>query len=215
MPIFLLLLFRCDCGRGRFYIQTELCGANLQDYRNRYGPLTEDEQWTVITDTLRALERLHSENMLHLDVKPSNIYLSLDNQSCKLGDFGLAINLKKKSADWADDGDRNYMAPELLNEPPTTAADMYSLGITMLESISPIDKDYFLDKDWDFENEGWKRLTFDELEEDELPSPKSETCIIEHNTPVFTRILEFNESPISPPPKKARGIKRKEEALLT
>ncbi|PIO64234.1 kinase domain protein, partial [Teladorsagia circumcincta] len=226
--------------RGRFYIQTELCGANLQDYRNRYGPLTEDEQWTVITDTLRALERLHSEDMLHLDVKPSNIYLSSDNQSCKLGDFGLAINLKKKSADWADDGDRNYMAPELLNEPPTTAADMYSLGITMLESISPIDKDYFLDKDWDFENEDVvhppslrmkrkydctafgtppirKRLTFDELEEDELPSPKpeSESCIIEHNTPVFTRILEFNESPISPPPKKARGIKRKEEALLT
>ncbi|PIO66931.1 hypothetical protein TELCIR_11339, partial [Teladorsagia circumcincta] len=240
----------CRFRKGRFYIQTELCGANLQDYRNCYGPLTEDEQWTVITDTLRALERLHSEDMLHLDVKPSNIYLSLDNQSCKLGDFGLAINLKKKSADWADDGDKNYMAPELLNEPPTTAADMYSLGITMLElsteidvetkrqSISPIDKDYFLDKDWEFENEDVvhppslrmkrkydctafgtppirKRLTFDELEEDDLPSPKLESCIIEHNTPVFTRILEFNDSPISPPPKKARGIKLKEGTPLT
>ncbi|KAK6047779.1 hypothetical protein COOONC_14717, partial [Cooperia oncophora] len=81
--------------RGRFYIQTELCGPNLQDYRAQYGPLYENEQWTVFTDMLKALERLHSMDMLHLDVKPSNIYLSLDNRSCKLGDFGLAINLEK------------------------------------------------------------------------------------------------------------------------
>uniref|UniRef100_A0A158QP11 non-specific serine/threonine protein kinase n=1 Tax=Haemonchus placei TaxID=6290 RepID=A0A158QP11_HAEPC len=125
--------------RGRFYIQTELCGANLHDYRAHYGPLVESEQWTVFEDTLKALERLHSEDMLHLDVKPSNIYLSLDKRSCKLGDFGLAINLKKVAADWADDGDKNYMAPELLNESPTTAADMFSLGITMLEVSVAVD----------------------------------------------------------------------------
>ncbi|KAK5971393.1 hypothetical protein GCK32_016135, partial [Trichostrongylus colubriformis] len=80
---------------GRFYIQTELCGPDLQCYRAHYGPLTENEQWTVFTDTLKALERLHAEDILHLDVKPSNIYIALDNRSCKLGDFGLAINLKK------------------------------------------------------------------------------------------------------------------------
>ncbi|KIH48765.1 hypothetical protein ANCDUO_21162, partial [Ancylostoma duodenale] len=43
------------------------------------------------------------------------------------------------SADSAEDGDRNYMAPELLNEPPTSAADMYSLGITMLELATNVD----------------------------------------------------------------------------
>ncbi|KAK5975859.1 hypothetical protein GCK32_019338 [Trichostrongylus colubriformis] len=50
-----------------------------------------------------------------------------------------------------------------------------------------------------------KRLVFDELEEDELPSPKAETSIIGQTPPVFTRILEFKGSPMSPPPKKARG----------
>uniref|UniRef100_W6NCK6 non-specific serine/threonine protein kinase n=1 Tax=Haemonchus contortus TaxID=6289 RepID=W6NCK6_HAECO len=291
--------------RGRFYIQTELCGANLHDYRAHYGPLVENEQWTVFEDTLKALERLHSEDMLHLDVKPSNIYLSLDRRSCKLGDFGLAINLKKVAADWADDGDKNYMAPELLNESPTTAADMFSLGITMLELstdidveskkkviqtgkilrsqfkgvavglhdeimsllnqspkdrptatellgrigfperqravfknlekvTTPLDKDYFLDKDWDFESEDVihppslrmkrkydctvfgmqpvrKRLVFDELEEDELPSPKVESTTVGPNTSVFTRILDFSESPLSPPRKKARGVELREK----
>ncbi|KHJ90374.1 kinase domain protein [Oesophagostomum dentatum] len=119
--------------RGRLYIQTELCGPNLSNYRAEYGPLLENELWTVLVDTLKALEHLHSERVLHLDVKPSNIFISQDYKMCKLGDFGLAINLNMTKAEFADEGDRNYMAPELLNEPPTSAADMYSLGITMLE----------------------------------------------------------------------------------
>ncbi|KAL6726726.1 hypothetical protein Aduo_008667 [Ancylostoma duodenale] len=125
--------------RGRLYIQTELCGPNLHHYRAEFGPLSEDELWTVLVDTLKALEHLHSEKMLHLDVKPSNIFISVDNTMCKLGDFGLAVNLNMTSADSAEDGDRNYMAPELLNEPPTSAADMYSLGITMLELATNVD----------------------------------------------------------------------------
>ncbi|KAK6047778.1 hypothetical protein COOONC_14716 [Cooperia oncophora] len=71
------------------------------------------------------------------------------------------------------------------------------------KSTSPTDKDYFLDKDWDFESEDVihppslrmkrkydctafgtppirKRLTFDELEEDELPTPKADSTIIEY-----------------------------------
>lgn len=285
--------------RGRFYIQTELCGPNLHEYREHYGPLLAEEQRMVFEDMLKALQRLHSMEMLHLDVKPSNIYLALNGRSCKLGDFGLAVNLKKKTADWADEGDKNYMAPELLNGTPTFAADLYSLGITVLEMstdididaikdkihsgrlpktyfkgvptsirsqiisllardpkkrpsagdalktleraghertvfrelkkvISPIDKDCFLDKDWDFESEDVihppslrnkrkydctasgasplrRRLVFDELDEDELPSPKSDTSSVGCNAPVFTRILEFNGSPVSPPTKKARG----------
>ncbi|KAK6744003.1 hypothetical protein RB195_010979 [Necator americanus] len=125
--------------RGRLYIQTELCGPNLDDYRAKFGPLSTRELWTVLEDTLKALRHLHSEKLLHLDVKPSNIFVSLDNTMCKLGDFGLAVNLTMTPAEWADEGDRNYMAPELLNEPPTSAADMYSLGITMLELATKVD----------------------------------------------------------------------------
>lgn len=37
------------------------------------------------------------------------------------------------------EGDRFYMAPEILNNPPSTAADIFSLGVTLLELASDVD----------------------------------------------------------------------------
>lgn len=37
-----------------------------------------------------ALKHMHERNILHLDVKPDNIYIGRDGQY-KLGDFGLAV----------------------------------------------------------------------------------------------------------------------------
>ncbi|KAK6022772.1 hypothetical protein OSTOST_11515 [Ostertagia ostertagi] len=82
---------------------------------------------------------MHSMGLLHMDVKPSNIFISTDGTSCKLGDFGLAFNLNEDSMDSAEEGDKYYMAPEILNNPPTTAADVYSLGVTLLELATNVD----------------------------------------------------------------------------
>ncbi|KHJ88658.1 hypothetical protein OESDEN_11547, partial [Oesophagostomum dentatum] len=80
--------------RGRLYIQTELCGANLADYRSHLGVLTDAELWKVLHDMVQALHHMHSNGMLHMDVKPSNIFVA-DDSSCKLGDFGLAVDINK------------------------------------------------------------------------------------------------------------------------
>ena len=37
---------------------------------------------------------MHDNDLIHLDVKPENILLSMDGV-CKLGDFGLVVNLKE------------------------------------------------------------------------------------------------------------------------
>ncbi|PIO59148.1 hypothetical protein TELCIR_19397, partial [Teladorsagia circumcincta] len=86
-----------------------------------------------------AIDHMHSMGLLHMDVKPSNIFISTDGTSCKLGDFGLAFNLSENSTDSAEEGDKYYMAPEILNNPPTTAADVYSLGVTLLELATNVD----------------------------------------------------------------------------
>ncbi|VDO63020.1 unnamed protein product [Heligmosomoides polygyrus] len=125
--------------RGRLYIQTELCGANLADYRRHFGILREGELYLVMTNCVMAIDRMHSVGLLHMDVKPSNIFVSEDGVSCKLGDFGLAFNLKEDPLKYAEEGDRNYLAPEVLNNPPTTAADIYSLGVTFLELSTDVD----------------------------------------------------------------------------
>ncbi|KAE9421092.1 hypothetical protein Angca_008792, partial [Angiostrongylus cantonensis] len=124
---------RCDqiIEEGRLYIQTELCSGNLADYRRNFGLLTENELYLVLLSVLTAVEHLHSLNILHLDIKPSNILIH--ESGCKLGDFGLAYNLIQNPIGYGEEGDKYYMAPEILNNCPTTAADIYSVGVTMLE----------------------------------------------------------------------------------
>ena len=42
----------------------------------------------------QAVKHLHDNNLVHVDIKPDNIFLSYDGV-CKLGDFGLVIDLTK------------------------------------------------------------------------------------------------------------------------
>ena len=54
------------------------------------------------------------------------------NGHCKLGDFGLALDLNVDNVEDFDDGDSRYLAPEILNNSPTKAADIYSLGMSFI-----------------------------------------------------------------------------------
>ena len=38
------------------------------------------------------MKHLHDHNLLHLDIKPENIFVSMYG-ACKLGDFGLTVQL--------------------------------------------------------------------------------------------------------------------------
>lgn len=50
--------------------------------------------------------------MLHLDIKPENIFLD-SGGTLKIGDFGLAV--LRRQWEW-EEGDGAYVAPELLRE---------------------------------------------------------------------------------------------------
>ncbi|XP_058039877.1 membrane-associated tyrosine- and threonine-specific cdc2-inhibitory kinase [Ahaetulla prasina] len=118
--------------RGQLYIQTELCPGTLLQYCEEYGPLSEWQVQTFLWDMLQGLRHLHGRNLLHMDIKPANIFLSSTNV-CKLGDFGLMLELDSGDLKDAQEGDPRYMAPELLRGEYTKAADVFSLGITILE----------------------------------------------------------------------------------
>lgn len=42
----------------------------------------------------QGLKHLHDNNMVHMDIKPANIFIGLDGL-CKIGDFGLVLELSK------------------------------------------------------------------------------------------------------------------------
>ncbi|XP_043110320.1 membrane-associated tyrosine- and threonine-specific cdc2-inhibitory kinase [Puntigrus tetrazona] len=132
---------------GHLYIQTELCCTSLLLYAEETPFHTgETTAWTYLCDMLSALHHLHAHGFAHLDIKPANIFITKSGR-LKLGDFGLLIKLptdiRKKVIEGKremkteevdlQEGDPRYMAPELLRGEYGTAADIFSLGVSILE----------------------------------------------------------------------------------
>ena len=77
-----------------------------------------------------AITYLHRNNVLHLDIKPTNVLVDT-YQHCKLIDFGCS-QLRTEPTLSICQGTYAYRAPELFKgHLPTTKADVYSLGITL------------------------------------------------------------------------------------
>jgi serine/threonine protein kinase len=101
--------------------------------------------WVVVESILRGLAYLHSKGIAHMDIKPENVFLLLDDKGnivgVKLIDLGLAIDITKKKK--CIHGTDAYMGPEFFHFCWTTGlpADIWSLGITafvMLRGYLPI-----------------------------------------------------------------------------
>ena len=99
----------------------------------------------IALQVARALERVHSLDVLHRDVKPDNVHLDANGRA-KLMDFGIAktqqVSLTRTGFTL---GTPHYMAPEMLTGQPATArVDVYSFGIMLFELLcgkKPIDAD--------------------------------------------------------------------------
>ena len=74
-----------------------------------------------------------------MDIKPENIFLGREG-ICKLGDFGLVIDLAKDDTNHSVEGDPRYLATEVLESRTfSKAADIFSLGVTILELACDLD----------------------------------------------------------------------------
>lgn len=117
------------------YFVLEVCqGGDLHKYLRRHGPLSEELAVHVIQQLIRALEYIHDENVVHRDLKLSNILLTGDirdrNASVKIADFGLAIRKEHPDEEhFTLCGTPNYIAPEVAScEAHGYPADLWSVG---------------------------------------------------------------------------------------
>ncbi|MBN1755525.1 sigma 54-interacting transcriptional regulator [bacterium] len=95
------------------------------------------QDWGTVAEYLieicQGLEFIHSWGIIHLDLKPSNIFK--EHNRLVLLDFGLAYRGGRKSQKLS--GTLPYLSPERIrNEPFDHRADLYSLGIIAYEYCS-------------------------------------------------------------------------------
>jgi serine/threonine protein kinase len=131
-------------GKVYFLAFDNLRGETLAERLERDGGLPYKEACRIVRDAARALAHLHEHVMVHRDVCPENIFLTLAGR-VKLMELGaVRIVMEDPSIDdevTTDDtviGDYAYMAPEQARDPHGAdhRADIYSLGCVLYHTLT-------------------------------------------------------------------------------
>jgi eukaryotic-like serine/threonine-protein kinase len=123
------------------YLVTEWLEGEDVGSRLARGPLSIGDSLTVIVRAANALGAAHARGIIHLDLKPSNLFLTQgDVAQVRLLDFGISQLTKSASSDPDSGiiaGTPGYMAPEqILGEPVTPATDIFALGSVLYHCLS-------------------------------------------------------------------------------
>lgn len=122
---------------GQMYLIMEYVeGIDMNKYLQANGPLDEDMTVHFFTMILDTIGYLHTQGILHLDIKPSNIMVT-EGFGIKILDLGISAmvsegeTLKKKC------GSPSFMAPEQINgEKLGYFTDIYQIGVTLFNMIT-------------------------------------------------------------------------------
>lgn len=130
-----------DANSTSYYVMEYLDGGDLRHYVFKNGALSESEALSKIIPIARAVEHLHKDGMLHLDIKPDNIVLKEDATTGEvipvLIDFGIAKHFdrhgKPTSRPIAKGVSDGYAPMEQYTEITKFAPeiDVYALGATL------------------------------------------------------------------------------------
>ncbi|CAM8993226.1 unnamed protein product [Rhodiola kirilowii] len=117
-----------------FCVVTEFAQGELFEILEDDKCLPEEQVQAIAKQLVRALHYLHSNRIIHRDMKPQNILIGA-RSNVKLCDFGFARAMSTNTVVLRSiKGTPLYMAPELVREQPYNhTADLWSLGVILYE----------------------------------------------------------------------------------
>ncbi|XP_010671457.2 serine/threonine-protein kinase TIO isoform X1 [Beta vulgaris subsp. vulgaris] len=117
-----------------FCVVTEFAQGELFEVLEDDKCLPEEQVKAIAKQLVRALHYLHSNRIIHRDMKPQNILIG-SGSIVKLCDFGFARAMSMNTVVLRSiKGTPLYMAPELVREQPYNhTADLWSLGVILYE----------------------------------------------------------------------------------
>jgi len=136
---------------NEYWFATEYVGPhNLRDLwasTRSSKPIGQKQALIYTRQILAGLAHVHRKNIVHADLKLENLLITRDAESVRIADFGLAFFLDRPET-FTFGGTLGYLAPEVIQghedyeqnnipmSPPGQAADVYSIGLAILELVS-------------------------------------------------------------------------------
>ena len=124
-----------------FIVMEYVEGQTLKEIIRSYegDPMPVNRALDLIIQVCNGIGYAHRANLVHCDVKPQNIIVTVDER-VKVADFGIARAIsgatqqQQVSQVW---GTPQYFSPEqAAGEAPTPASDVYAIGIILFEMLT-------------------------------------------------------------------------------
>lgn len=130
-PVITFLHDISKVGQKTCIIMEYVGGVTLHELIRRQGKLNYNQAKGIFQQMLEGVAFVHSNNIIHRDIKPGNIKVD-DTGNVKILDFGIVKGDFSEHLTRTGEaiGTFQYMSPEQLRGKPDKRSDIWSLGVT-------------------------------------------------------------------------------------
>jgi serine/threonine protein kinase len=133
-------------GQNYFYAMEFVEGETLENLIKRSGPLEVKLALEIVTQVATGLAAVHEQNLVHRDIKPTNIMVRLKEEggvTAKIIDLGLAKGLNESASEAGISSPGAFVGTPEFASPEQFAgvgvdirSDLYSLGVTLWAMVT-------------------------------------------------------------------------------
>ena len=123
-----------------FYLVQEYVRGDSLAQKIAQQKLSTVEIVQILRSALAVLEFIHSNRIIHRNLKPDNLIVRDRDSQVVLTNFGILTDLKTRpnatlSHSYSQER-KNYCSPEQIAGRPTVSSDLYALGMTVIEAFT-------------------------------------------------------------------------------